>query len=79
MRRHEVRNQVLFLAQIGVNARIAVAETLVHGIVRFAHDRKHRIGYVLGRHFELAAHMMLAQLANECVVGIGKRVIEPNA
>ena len=81
MRRHQVRHKVLPLAQPLVLARVPLAETLVHAALRLAHHGQHRVGHVLGRNLQLAAHMVLHQLAQKLVAmgAVGQHVIEADA
>ena len=50
-------------------------------MLRLAHHAEHGVGNVLGRHAQLSAHMVLAQLAHErlALVAVGQHVIEAYA
>ena len=76
---HEVRNEVLLLADGFGDGEEFFAEALVHREGRFAHAGKHRVGAMLGRDLELTADVILHQLAEKGVVGIGHEVIKANA
>ena len=81
MRRHEVRHEELLHAQLPVDLLVALREALVHQVARLAHHRQHGVRHVLGRHLQLAAHVVGAQLVQErvAVLAVGQHVVEPDA
>ena len=81
MRGHQVRHHELPQAALGVRLFEQLHEALVDRVLRLAHHAEHRIGDMLGRHAQLSAHVMRAQLAHEGApaVLVGQREVEADA
>ena len=63
VRRHQIGHHVLVFAQLFADAVKFCDELVIYLVARFAHDVQHHIGYMFGSHAQLAAHVMLYQLA----------------
>ncbi len=61
------RHKILLLAQLLVDTPVFFAECVVYVAPRFAHDGENLRADVLRRDLELAADVVLAQFAQECV------------
>ena len=81
MRGHQVGHHELLQAALGVRLFEQLHEALVDRVLRLAHHAEHRIGDMLGRHAQLSAHVVRAQLAHEGApaVLVGQRKVEPDA
>ena len=81
VRRHQVRHHELLQPAGVVGLLEQFHELLVHLVLRLAHHAEHSIGNVLGRHAQLPAYMMLAQLTHErlALVAIRQHVVEADA
>ena len=76
---HEVGNQVLLLATLTAEVEIPLAEGLVDVEVGLAHASQNRGGAMLGGDLQLTRYVILHQLTEEGVVGIGQQVVEADA
>ena len=79
MARDQVRHHVLLKTVFAVQAFKFTAERIVDGAARLAHYTQHRIAHVLGRYAQLARDMVLQQLAQKLVRGIGHGVVKADA
>ncbi len=79
MRRDEIRDYKLFLAQTSVFRRVFLAEFFKYAPIRLVHALQHIIGNVLRRYLESSADMMFAQFPQKIVAGVCEHIIETNA
>ena len=80
MRGDEVGHHVLLQAQLLVDALELIAKRLVHVLSRLSHEGKDVVGDMLGRHAQLARHMVRGKLADEVLaVRVGHDVVEAYA
>ena len=81
MRGHQVRHHELLQPARVVGLLEQLHELLVHLMLRLSHHAEHGVGNMLGRHAQLPAHVVLAQLAHErlALVAIRQHVIETDA
>ena len=81
VRGHQVRHHELLQPASVVGLLEQLHELLVHLMLRFAHHAEHGVGNMLGRHAQLPAHVVLAQLAHErlALVTVGQHVVEADA
>ena len=80
MRGDEVGHHVLLEAELGVHALERLAKLLVDVLAGLSHEGEHVVGDVLGRHAQLARHVVGAQLADELLaVRVGHDVVEADA
>ena len=75
----QVRHHVLLQPVLAVECVEASTKRVVNRPRRLAHDREHRIAHVLGRQAQLAAHVVLQQLAQKLVAGVGHGVVKADA
>ena len=78
MARHEIRHEILLLAQAFVHAREAPHKFEIDLAVRLAHQPRHAIRDVLGRDLQLAADMILAELFEKIIIR-EQQVVEADA
>ena len=67
----EVGHQVLLLAGPGAGPAELLGKGLELAVARLLHEAQHAVGLVLGRHLEMAAHVMRHQLLHVGVVQVG--------
>ena len=79
MGRHQVGHKKLLLSQLFVDLIIFSHEMFINFLFGLAKLIQYGVRNVLRRHFELTADMMLHQLPEKGIVGIGQQIIEPNA
>ena len=79
MARDQIRHYVLLESVFAVQALKFATERVVDGAARLAHHREHRVAHVLGRYAELARNMMLQQLTQKLVRGVGHGVVKADA
>ena len=79
MARDEVRHHILLESILAIQAFKFTAECIVDGAARLAHHGQHRVAHVLGRYAQLARDMVLQQLAQKLVRGVGHGVVKADA
>ncbi len=76
---HEVGNQVLLLAAFLGQLEVFLTEGLIDVEVGLAHAPQDGGGAMLGGHLQLTRHVILHQLAEESIIGVGQEVVEADA
>ena len=76
--RHEVRHEVLLLAELSVHFLERLDEAQVHGFSGLSHESRDAPRYMLGRDAQLSADMMTAQHFQKIIVRL-LQVVEANA
>ena len=76
---HQIGHQVLLLAQLLVDLPVFAHKAVIHAAVRLAHQLQHRVGDVLGRHLQLAGHMVFHQLTEEGFVLVAEQIVKADA
>ena len=72
---NQIGNEVLFLAEFLIDSFIFFTKRVVYIASRLAHDGEHLRADVLRRDFELAADVILTQLAEKRVGFVGHDVV----
>ena len=76
MRGNQIRDQVLLHPQFFIHAAVLLRKGLINAVGRLSHQPQHPLGNMFRRHLQLTAHMILAQLPQELVGGIGQHVVK---
>ena len=79
MARDQVRHHILLESVFTVQTFKFTAERVVDGAARLAHHGEHGVAHVLGRYAQLARDVMLQQLAQKLVRGVGHGVVKADA
>ena len=79
MARDQVWHHILLESVFAVQAFKFTAERVVDGAAWLAHHGQYRVAHVLGRYAQLARDMVLQQLAQKFVRGVGHGVVKTDA
>ena len=79
MARDQIRHHVLLESVFAIQAFKFTAECVVDSSARLAHHGQYRVAHVLGRYAQLARDMVLQQLAQKLVRGVGHGVVKADA
>ena len=76
---HEIGHQELIHIVLLVQSKIFVHKPIVYRVPGLAHAAEHRIGHVLRGDLQLPGDVVLHQLPEEGVLGVGQKIVKANA
>ena len=79
MRRHEIRNQILILAQLPIHPLVFPDKLTVYGILRLPHSLKDSIRDMFWRYFKLPADMVFTQFPKKSPAFVCQKIIKPDS
>ena len=69
----------MFLAKSVIHPPEFFCKFFIYAVFRFPHQGKDWRSHMFGRHFELPAYMMLAELAEEIPLFVSQQIVETDS